>query len=74
MPFKVFPSDANFMLMDTSPLTSRFVVDECMKRGIILRDCASFRGMGDRYVRITIGTHDQNLRLIDALKSVRETT
>ena len=74
MPFKVFPSDANFMLMDTSPLTSRFVVDECMKRGIILRDCASFRGMGDRYVRITVGTHDQNLRLIDALKSIRETT
>jgi histidinol-phosphate/aromatic aminotransferase/cobyric acid decarboxylase-like protein len=30
--------------------------------------------MGDRYVRITIGTHDQNLRLIDTLKSVRETT
>jgi histidinol-phosphate aminotransferase len=72
MPFMVFPSDANFMLMDTSPLTSRFVVDECMKRGIILRDCASFRGMGDRYVRVTVGTHDQNLRLIDALKSIRE--
>jgi histidinol-phosphate aminotransferase len=74
MPFKVFPSDANFLLMDASPLTSRFVVDECMKRGIILRDCASFRGMGDRYVRITIGTHDQNVRLIDTLKSIRETT
>ena len=44
-----------------------------MKRGIILRDCASFRGMGDRYVRITVGTHEQNLRLIDALRSARET-
>jgi histidinol-phosphate/aromatic aminotransferase/cobyric acid decarboxylase-like protein len=44
-----------------------------MKRGIILRDCASFRGMGDRYVRITVGTHEQNLRLIEALRSVRET-
>jgi histidinol-phosphate aminotransferase len=73
MPFKVFPSAANFMLIDTSPMTSKHLVDECMKRGIILRDCASFRGMGDRYVRVTIGTHDQNLRLIDALKAIRET-
>jgi histidinol-phosphate/aromatic aminotransferase/cobyric acid decarboxylase-like protein len=48
------------------------VVDECMKRGVILRDCASFRGMGDRYVRVTIGTREQNLRLVDALKSARE--
>ncbi len=73
MPFKAFPSEANFMLIDTSPLTSKLVVGECMKRGVILRDCASFRDMGDRYVRVTIGTHDQNLRLIDALKSIRET-
>ena len=73
MPFRAFPSDANFILIDTSPLASRHVVDECMKRGVILRDCASFRGMGDRYVRVTIGTHDQNVRLIDALKSARET-
>jgi histidinol-phosphate aminotransferase len=72
MPFRAFPSEANFILIDTSPFTSKHVVDECMKRGVILRDCASFRGMGDRYVRITVGTHDQNLRLIDALKSVRE--
>ncbi len=73
MPFRAFPSAANFILIDTSPLTSRQVVDECMKRGVILRDCASFRGMGDRYVRVTVGTHEQDLRLIDALKSARET-
>jgi histidinol-phosphate aminotransferase len=71
MPFRAFPSDANFILIDTSPLTSRHVVDECMKRGVILRDCASFRGMGDRYVRVTVGTREQNLRLVDALKSAR---
>jgi histidinol-phosphate aminotransferase len=73
MPFRAFPSDANFILIDTSPLTSRHVVDECMKRGVILRDCASFRGMGDSYVRVTIGTREQNVRLIYALKSARET-
>ena len=58
------------ILIDTSPLASRQVVEECMKQGIILRDCASFRGMGDRYVRITIGTQEQNERLIRTLKKV----
>jgi histidinol-phosphate aminotransferase len=72
IPFRVYPSGANFLLMDSRPLTSRRVVDECMKRGIILRDCASFRDMGDHYVRITVGTRDQNLRLLEALKSLRE--
>jgi len=73
MPFKAYPSEANFLLIETSPLTSRQVVDGCMRRGVILRDCRSFRDMGDRYVRVTVGTHEQNLRLIEALRSVRET-
>lgn len=70
IPFKTLPSEANFILMDVSPLKSRAVVDECMKRGIILRDCASFRSMGDSFIRITVGTPEQNARLVDALKAI----
>ena len=72
IPFKVYSSGANFLMIDTKPLTSKKVVEECMKRGVILRDCASFRDIGDHFVRITVGTHDQNLRLIETLKSVKE--
>ena len=71
IPFKTFPSEANFILMDVSPMKSGHVVDECMKRGIILRDCASFRGMGNTFVRVTVGTPGQNTRLVDALNAVR---
>jgi histidinol-phosphate aminotransferase len=71
LPFKALPSEANFILMDVAPLKSRYVVDECMKRGIILRDCTSFRSMGDTFVRITVGTPAQNKRLVEALKSIR---
>ncbi len=71
VPFKTLPSEANFILMDASPMKSGQVVDECMKRGIILRDCASFRGMGDSFVRITVGTPDQNARLVEALEAIR---
>lgn len=71
VPFRTFPSEANFILMDVSPMKSGHVVDECMKRGIILRDCSSFRGMGDTFVRVTVGTPLQNARLVEALGAIR---
>lgn len=71
VPFKVYPSEANFVLMDSTPFTSKHVVNEAMKRGVILRDCASFRDIGDRYVRITVGTREQNMRLVDVLESIK---
>lgn len=74
IPFKTFHSDANFILMDTSPLKSGYVVDKCMRKGIILRDCASFRELGDTYVRITVGTQTQNERLVATLKEIYEQT
>ncbi|WP_424359611.1 histidinol-phosphate transaminase [Methanocella sp. MCL-LM] len=71
VPFKVYPSEANFVLMDTAPMTSKHVVTEAMKRGVILRDCGSFREMGDRYVRITVGTREQNIRLVEVLAEIK---
>ena len=71
VPFKVYPSEANFVLMDSTPYTSKHVVNEAMKRGVILRDCASFREMGDKYVRITVGTRDQNIRVVDVLAEIK---
>ncbi|HTY89857.1 MAG TPA: histidinol-phosphate transaminase [Methanocella sp.] len=71
LPFKALPSEANFILMDVAPLKSKFVADECMKRGVILRDCSPFRGMGDTFVRITVGTPAENKRLVNALKDIR---
>jgi len=70
IPFKTFPSEANFILMDVAPLKSKAVVAECMKRGIILRDATSFQGMGDTFVRITVGTPEQNARLVKVLEEI----
>jgi len=71
IPFRTFPSEANFILMDVAPLKAKHVVTECMKKGIILRDCTSFRDMGDTFVRITVGTPQQNDRLLEALNEIR---
>lgn len=71
LPFKAMSSEANFILLDVSPLKAHYVVSECMKRGIILRDCSSFREMGETFVRITVGTPEQNERVVDALRAIR---
>ncbi len=67
---KVYPSEANFILIDVSPHTAGEVAEVLLRKGIIVRDCTSFRGAGKSLIRITIGMEEQNSRVIEALKSV----
>lgn len=65
---RVYPSQANFILIDVSPRKSKDVVEVLLKKGIIVRDCTSFRDAGDGLVRITVGTPDQNKLVACALQ------
>ncbi len=67
---KVFPSEANFILIDVSPHTSAEVSESLLKKGIIVRDCSSFRGAGKSLIRITVGMKEQNEKVIEALHSI----
>lgn len=58
------------MLIDVSPLTAAYVSGELLKKGIIIRDCTSFRDAGDSFIRITVGTPDENDIVIAALTQV----
>lgn len=67
---KVYPSEANFILVDVSPHLASHVSESLLKKGIIVRDCASFRGAGRSLIRITVGIKEQNERVMDALACV----
>ncbi len=67
---KVYPSEANFILIDVSPRTAKEVSESLLKKGIIVRDCTSFRGAGESLIRITVGTQEQNEKVIDALSKI----
>jgi len=71
IPFKTYPSQANFVLVDVSPLTAEDVCEALMKKGIIVRDCSSFRGTGNSLIRVSVGTSDENQRVIGALREVK---
>ncbi|HWQ49528.1 MAG TPA: histidinol-phosphate transaminase [Methanosarcina sp.] len=72
IPFKVYPSQANFVLVDVAPLKAKAVTQSLMKKGIIVRSCDSFREAGDTFIRITVGTPEQNEIIVRAFETVKK--
>lgn len=72
--FRMVPgSRANFFLLEvTDPnLTSTDVFQGLLKRGVIVKDGAdSFKGLGDRYLRIDVSLKKHMDRLVWALKDM----
>jgi len=67
---KVYASDANFIMIDVSPRTAGELCELLLRKGIIVRDCTSFRGAGKSLIRITVGTEEQNNKVIEAFSSI----
>ncbi|MBR2558137.1 MAG: histidinol-phosphate transaminase [Methanobrevibacter sp.] len=68
----VFPSKSNFMLIgikDTG-FTAAELTLELMKRGIIVRDCTSFKGLDEYWIRISICTLEEDKKFIEIIKEV----
>jgi threonine-phosphate decarboxylase len=69
--FSPMPSDVNFFLIDVSNQSSVEVHNYLLsKRGILVRDCSTFTGMGLRHIRVAVKKHMENTTLIDAFKSM----
>jgi histidinol-phosphate aminotransferase len=49
------------------------VCDFLARSGIIVRDCSSFRGAGDSLVRVSVGTAEQNERVVGAFSEFQGT-
>nr|WP_319539252.1 histidinol-phosphate transaminase [uncultured Methanospirillum sp.] len=51
----VLPGGANFVMINTAPMTG----DECAallaEKGVIVRSCRSFPGLADHYIRVCVG-------------------
>lgn len=68
--FTVVPSDANFVMCPLeSPEAVQELYAELLKLGVIIRPLAAFRL--PHCIRITIGTMEQNERMLSSLKSIR---
>jgi threonine-phosphate decarboxylase len=67
---RVFPGEANYLLLELGkdlPPASRLQQDLLTSERILIRDCHSFEGLDDHYVRFAIRLPEQNRRLLEAL-------
>jgi len=67
---KVYPSEANFIMIDVAPRSAAEVCEKLLRIGIIVRDCTSFRGAGGSLIRISVGTQEQNIKVIAAMEMI----
>ena len=70
--FKFSAPDANFFFIDirSSGLTAAELKNKMLKQGILIRDCTSFKGLDEFYVRVAVKTRVENERLIEAFKRI----
>lgn len=68
---KTFQSCTNFILVKIEGrLSSDRLQRRLIKRGLLIRDCANFRGLNNKYIRIGVRRHKDNLRLIRELEKI----
>ncbi len=68
--FKPIQSDTNFILIDAGDfgINSRELTARMLKRGIIIRDCASF-GL-ENHIRVAVRKRSENRKLVSAFSKV----
>lgn len=68
----VYPSKANYILIDVrkTGMTSKQFSEELLKRGVIVRDCSSFKGLDEYWIRVSVGTMEEDERFIHILNDL----
>ena len=64
----VHPSSANFFLIESN-VSLIHIKEKLRERLILIRDCNSFEGLNDRWLRISLQKRDGNRRILKAITS-----
>lgn len=65
-------SDANFILFRTEQ-TAPELKSLLLERGVLIRACGNYEGLDERYYRICVRTHEENLELIRRWRTLQNT-
>ena len=64
---KIYPTEANFILIKVDDANKRY--DELIAKGIVIRNRTT-QPLCQNTLRLTIGTAEENIKLMEALKSI----
>lgn len=65
--FTVYDSRANYIFF-RGP---EHLAEHCLKQQILIRDCSNYEGLENGYYRVAVKLHEENLRLLEALRITR---
>ena len=68
--FTVLPSQANFLFVSHPGRTGKELLDGLRRRGVLIRDCSNYHGLGRGWYRTAVRGREDNGRLIAALTEV----
>lgn len=67
---RVFPSDADYLLLKSPASQFDQLVAVLSERHILVRDCSNYRGLSKGFFRVAIKSHEANIKLVEAIKEV----
>jgi threonine-phosphate decarboxylase len=67
--FSCFQTATNFILIKTKT-NSKYLQKKLLQKKILIRDCSTFKGLDQNYIRIAIKTRKENLKLIKSLEKM----
>jgi len=67
--FYCYDSDVNFLLIKSTK-NSKYIQKKLLEKNILIRDCSTFRGLNNNFIRVAVRTHKENLKLIKELKKL----
>jgi threonine-phosphate decarboxylase len=72
---EVFPGEVNYFLLKLADqphgrLTAQWLQERMGRQGIMIRDCSTYSGLDERYVRVAVRSREENRRLVEALRRV----
>ena len=70
LPFPTLPSGANYVLVDVNLKSGDEVTMALAQQGVIVRSCSGFPGLEDHYIRVCVGTDDENQQFLKAMKTL----
>lgn len=66
----VFDSSANFFLLSLKNQKASVLEEKLLMKDIYIRSCEDFPGLDDSYFRVAVKKHQENVHLIQSLKSI----
>jgi threonine-phosphate decarboxylase len=68
MRLRFYPSDANYYLLESGK--AKDLIDGLLERGIAVRDCSNFKGLGKSHFRVAVRSSKENALLVNRMMEI----